>query len=61
MGKIEHSLSDYNEITAIGFVIADLVYWHFSACIGFWDIRGDLEVKINTHSSNGAVYALCMT
>ena len=32
----------------------------FSACIGFCDIGGELESKINKHS-NGAVYALCMS
>ena len=43
MGQLENHLSDFDEIMAIGFVMADSVLitnWHFFASAGFWDMRG---------------------
>ena len=61
MGYLENRLSEFNEITAVGFVIADLVqvvHWHFSACIGFRDIRGGIWRPKLTHIAMGP-FMLC--
>ena len=65
MGELENHLSEFNEITVIVFLTADLVrevltFFCMRRVLRYKGEGGILREKL-THVANGAVYALCMT